>query len=36
MWGDLSDDRLRLRKRSFEILDAAHNDLTVRYDRFVL
>ena len=36
MSGDSSHDRLRLRKRTIELLDAAHNDFSVRYVRFVL
>lgn len=33
---DSSDDGLRLRRRVFEFLAAAHKGLSMRYDRFVL
>ena len=33
---NMSDDRLRLRKRTFQLFVATHNDLGLRFDRFVL
>jgi hypothetical protein len=36
MPGGWSDDGLRLSKRTFELLAAAHHDPSVSFDRFVL